>query len=119
KIAEEAPNCFWFSRTSSSCMYAKMNGPRLYSCSKCRRSIAFHDDIISKAFQGKKGRAYLFTDVSRVELGPKVDRPLLTGLHMVSDIKCSNCHELLGWKFTNKSKDTHSSTCFLKGFLKT
>ncbi|KAH7444015.1 hypothetical protein KP509_02G060500 [Ceratopteris richardii] len=76
-----------------------MEGPRIYSCSKCRSSIAFHDDIISKAFHGKKGRAYLFADVSGVDIGPKVDRPLLTGLHTVADIKCSNCHELLGWKY--------------------
>ncbi|MCO5554785.1 hypothetical protein L7F22_008320 [Adiantum nelumboides] len=55
---------------------------------------------------GKQGRAYLFTDVSGVEMGPKVDRPLLTGLHMVSDIKCSNCHELLGWKYVKAYQES-------------
>lgn len=30
---------------------AELLGPRLYSCCNCRNHVAFHDDIISKAFQ--------------------------------------------------------------------
>mmetsp|Transcript_8924 Transcript_8924/g.54902 ORF Transcript_8924/g.54902 Transcript_8924/m.54902 type:complete len:116 (+) Transcript_8924:342-689(+) len=40
-----------------------LNGPRIYSCSNCRSHNADHDEIISKAFQGRHGRAYLFNNV--------------------------------------------------------
>lgn len=34
-----------------------------------------------------------------VAVGPKEDRHLITGLHTVADIYCSDCQELLGWKY--------------------
>ena len=55
--------------------------------------------IVSKAFQGRHGRAYLFNNVVNVTLGPKEDRLLITGLHTVADIYCSCCQQVLGWKY--------------------
>ncbi|KAL8138877.1 hypothetical protein V2J09_004878 [Rumex salicifolius] len=78
---------------------AESFGPRLYSCSNCRNNVALHDDIISKAFQGKNGRAFLFSHAMNVDVGPKEDRTLLTGLHTVADICCGECQEVLGWKY--------------------
>ena len=74
-------------------------GPRLYCCSNCRNHVALHDDVISKAFQGKSGRAFLFSHAMNVTVGPKEDRELMTGLHTVADVYCSDCHEVLGWKY--------------------
>ncbi|XP_055808466.1 protein yippee-like At4g27745 [Solanum dulcamara] len=74
-------------------------GPRIYSCCKCRNHIAVHDDIVSKNFQARTGRAYLFTHAMNVVLGLKEDRQLMTGLHVVADVKCSDCGEVLGWKY--------------------
>ena len=34
-----------------------------------------------------------------VLVGPKEDRLLITGLHTVADIYCSECQEVLGWKY--------------------
>lgn len=31
--------------------------------------------------------------------GPKEDRQLITGLHTVADVHCSDCGEVLGWKY--------------------
>eukprot|EP00243_Klebsormidium_subtile_P003342 TRINITY_DN16708_c0_g1_i1.p1 TRINITY_DN16708_c0_g1~~TRINITY_DN16708_c0_g1_i1.p1 ORF type:complete len:112 (-),score=2.05 TRINITY_DN16708_c0_g1_i1:569-904(-) len=76
-----------------------LNGPRIYSCSNCRCHSADHDEIISKQFQGRYGRAYLFNSVVNVTLGPKEDRHLTTGLHTVADIYCSCCQQILGWKY--------------------
>lgn len=76
-----------------------LNGTKIYSCSSCRCHSADHDDIISKAFQGRHGRAYLFNNAVNVTLGPKEDRLLMTGLHTVADIYCSNCQTVLGWKY--------------------
>lgn len=76
-----------------------LSGPRVYCCANCKSHAADHDDIISKAFQGRTGRAYLISNVVNVSLGPKEDRMLITGLHTVADIFCSVCNSNLGWKY--------------------
>ncbi|KAH0902515.1 hypothetical protein HID58_042018, partial [Brassica napus] len=78
---------------------AQSVGPRLYSCCNCRNHVGLHDDIISKAFQGRTGRAFLFSHAMNIVVGPKEDRNLLTGLHTVADISCADCNEPLGWKY--------------------
>ncbi|PSS11932.1 Protein yippee-like [Actinidia chinensis var. chinensis] len=78
---------------------AELIGPRLYSCYRCRNHVSLHDDIISKDFQGRNGRAFLFTHAMNVVAGPKEDRQLTTGLHTVADIYCGDCREVLGWKY--------------------
>ena len=40
-----------------------LSGEKLYSCSECKSHVADHQNLISKAFQGRHGRAYLFSDV--------------------------------------------------------
>ncbi|KAI3693468.1 hypothetical protein L6452_33303 [Arctium lappa] len=73
--------------------------PRLYACYNCRNHVALHDDIVSKAFQARRGRAFLFSHVINVVSGIKQDRHLMTGLHSVADVYCSDCEEVLGWKY--------------------
>jgi hypothetical protein len=77
----------------------KLNGSRVYSCSACKCHISDHEDIISKSFQGRHGRAFLFSNVVNVSTGQKEERLLLTGLHTVADIYCTNCNTVLGWKY--------------------
>ena len=62
-------------------------------------AVATHEQLVSKAFQGRHGRAFLFTTATNVSLGPKEERVLMTGLHSVSDIYCSACEARLGWKY--------------------
>lgn len=76
-----------------------LNGPRIFCCAACRTHAADYDDVVSKAFQGRHGRAYLFSNVVNVYLGPKEDRMLITGLHTVADIHCTCCNTVLGWKY--------------------
>lgn len=76
-----------------------LNGNRIFGCSKCRTHLSTTESIISKAFQGQHGRAYLFDTVVNVEEGPSEDRPMTTGLHTVKDISCSRCRSVLGWKY--------------------
>ncbi|CAM9565265.1 unnamed protein product [Discosporangium mesarthrocarpum] len=44
-------------------------------------------------------RAYLFDNVVNVTTGPSVKRGLRTGMHTVSDIYCTDCQTLLGWRY--------------------
>ncbi|CAG8469042.1 11666_t:CDS:10 [Ambispora gerdemannii] len=76
-----------------------LEGSRVFGCSKCRTHLSTTESIISKAFQGQHGRAYLFDNVVNVEEGPSEDRHMTTGLHTVKDISCSRCRAVLGWKY--------------------
>lgn len=76
-----------------------LDGPRIYTCGECRTHLTSHDEIISKSFHGRHGRAYLFDMCVNVTIGPAEDRRLITGLHSVSDIFCKRCNSLLGWTY--------------------
>ena len=45
------------------------------------------------------GRAFLFDHCVNVDIGPAEERPLMTGLHSVSDIFCKRCKGLVGWTY--------------------
>ncbi|CAN6466072.1 unnamed protein product [Victoria cruziana] len=87
-------------------MMVESDGPRLYSCCNCRNNVSLHDDIISKAFQGRHGRAFLFAHAMNIVLGPKENRQLMTGLHTVADVHCCECREVLGWKYVRAYEET-------------
>jgi hypothetical protein len=38
-------------------------GPKVFKCKHCRVDSASPDDIVSKEFRGRHGRAYLFDSV--------------------------------------------------------
>lgn len=77
-----------------------LDGPQVYACYQCRTHFTSHDDIISKSFHGRHGRAYLFDHCVNVTIGPAEDRILMTGLHSVNDIFCVRCKKLIGWTYT-------------------
>ncbi|KAI9259593.1 Yippee/Mis18 [Phascolomyces articulosus] len=72
---------------------------RIYSCTTCHSHLLSHQSIVSKAFQGRYGPAYLVSHVVNVTLGTKEERMLLTGMHTVADISCSVCGTRIGWKY--------------------
>mmetsp|Transcript_28352 Transcript_28352/g.52295 ORF Transcript_28352/g.52295 Transcript_28352/m.52295 type:complete len:314 (-) Transcript_28352:200-1141(-) len=76
-----------------------LDGPQVYTCGNCRTHLTSHDDIISKSFHGRHGRAYLFDQCVNFTTGPSEDRNLITGLHSVSDIFCKRCQTLVGWTY--------------------
>ena len=78
----------------------------VHCCAACRAHLAAHESIISKAFQGRHGRAYLFADVVNVNSGPTENRLLLTGLHVVADIYCNACDTRLGWKYVEAFEES-------------
>ncbi|KAG1662309.1 hypothetical protein FOA52_011467 [Chlamydomonas sp. UWO 241] len=73
--------------------------PRVLCCSNCHAHLTNHDDVYSKNFQGRHGRAYLCSNVVNVSVGAKEQRLLITGLHTVADITCNHCATVLGWKY--------------------
>lgn len=39
--------------------------------------------------------------------GPGQDRPLISGVHMVADVYCSDCKMALGWKYQKTYRQEH------------
>mmetsp|Transcript_39915 Transcript_39915/g.96304 ORF Transcript_39915/g.96304 Transcript_39915/m.96304 type:complete len:244 (-) Transcript_39915:126-857(-) len=76
-----------------------LDGPQVYACAKCRTHLTSHDEIISKSFHGRHGRAFLFDHCVNVDIGPAEERPLMTGLHSVCDIFCKRCKGMVGWTY--------------------
>uniref|UniRef100_A0A7S0SU86 Protein yippee-like n=1 Tax=Mantoniella antarctica TaxID=81844 RepID=A0A7S0SU86_9CHLO len=72
---------------------------RVYSCKACKAHLAKVDELVSKSFHCRHGKAYLFNDVVNVKSGPKEDRLMTTGLHTVADIYCNKCLQVVGWKY--------------------
>lgn len=77
-----------------------LDGPQIYTCAQCRTHLTSHDEIISKSFHGRHGRAYLFDHCVNVRIGSAEDRLLITGLHSVNDIFCKRCKNMVGWTYS-------------------
>ncbi|PWA73399.1 protein yippee [Artemisia annua] len=80
--------------------------PRLYACYNCHNHVALHDDIVSKTFQAHHGRAFLFSHVMNVVAGIVHEQQMLTGLHRVAEVSCSDCGEVLGWTYEKAYEET-------------
>ncbi|KAI8394262.1 uncharacterized protein BYT42DRAFT_553897 [Radiomyces spectabilis] len=85
--------------------YFKQDG-RIYTCSICHSQLLRHDDIVSRAFQGRHGPAYLVDHVINIYIGAKEERMLMTGMHTVADIYCSICEMKLGWKYLHAFEES-------------
>ncbi|KAM0943745.1 putative Yippee family protein [Dioscorea sansibarensis] len=84
---------------------AQLDG-KLYSCCVCGTHLALADDLISKDFYGRHGKAFLFSNVSNVSFGVPEERMLLTGLYTVVGIFCCSCGQNLGWKYVSAREKT-------------
>ncbi|RVW14489.1 Protein yippee-like [Vitis vinifera] len=58
-------------------------------------------DYISNCLhiKGKSGRAFLFHHAMNIVVGEKEEKQLITGLFTIANISCSNCGEVMGWKY--------------------
>ncbi|KAK3055527.1 protein yippee-like moh1 [Extremus antarcticus] len=50
-------------------------------------------------FRGQHGKAYLFHSVVNIQQGEAGERNMTTGRHVVRDIACRQCLEVVGWKY--------------------
>lgn len=76
-----------------------LNSNKIYGCTNCKAHLANHEDIISRNFRGQHGKAYLFNMVVNIETGEPNERSMTTGRHVVRDIMCKQCKEIVGWKY--------------------
>lgn len=76
----------------------KLDG-EIYSCRFCRSHLTNAEELVSKEFRCRQGKAYLFDTVVNVFAGPIEERMMTSGMHTVCDIYCSCCHQIVGWKY--------------------
>ncbi|XP_048622623.1 protein yippee-like At3g11230 [Brassica napus] len=62
-----------------------------------KTDIAICDDVVSKIFQSRHGKAYLFR--ANVYAEKKENRMMMTGLHTVADIYFVKCGSYVGWRY--------------------
>lgn len=72
---------------------------RIYSCKSCHSHLAHSDELLSKDFHSRNGKAYLFNTVVNVTIGPLEERMMTSGLHTIADIFCNCCGRIVGWKY--------------------
>ncbi|KAF8528067.1 yippee-like protein [Hysterangium stoloniferum] len=76
-----------------------LSSVRIFGCLHCRTHLATIESMMSRAFNGQHGRAYLFDRVVNIYTLEAQERPMTTGLHVVRDICCVKCQTVLGWKY--------------------
>ncbi|KKA28154.1 hypothetical protein TD95_004282 [Thielaviopsis punctulata] len=72
---------------------------RIYQCKKCNTHLSSQEKILSKQFRGAHGTAYLFDVVINIKCGKPDERSMTTGRHIVRDIMCRHCGEVVGWTY--------------------
>ncbi|KAJ5804274.1 uncharacterized protein N7518_000577 [Penicillium psychrosexuale] len=93
-------------------------------CAGCASHLCWTSQIISKGFTGRHGRAYLVSaepvatavsvsasssptaSLPNTVLQRPVPRQLVTGAHTVSDITCTFCDSVLGWKYVAAEEES-------------
>eukprot|EP01080_Neovahlkampfia_damariscottae_P002069 gene2069-1941_t len=76
-----------------------LEGKHIYACHSCNSHFSFEEEIISKHFHGRHGKAYLFNTAVNLTTGIAEERTLLTGVHVVADLYCNKCTAYVGWKY--------------------
>ncbi|KZV19869.1 protein yippee-like [Dorcoceras hygrometricum] len=72
---------------------------RTYKCKFCKTHLALADDLVSRAFHCRRGKAYLFNNAVNITFGRHEERMMLSGTHTVADIFCCYCGQIVGWKY--------------------
>ncbi|KDE08696.1 hypothetical protein MVLG_01153 [Microbotryum lychnidis-dioicae p1A1 Lamole] len=80
-------------------LHALPSNIAVYRCATCSAELTVQDELVSRAFSGSTGPAYLVRTTINTYLGPKATKQLLTGKHVVSPLYCRGCQSELGWTY--------------------
>ncbi|RLN57786.1 hypothetical protein BBJ28_00004903 [Nothophytophthora sp. Chile5] len=91
----------------------EIGGMHAYRCVDCGNVVADRDDIVSKTFFGRTGKAFLMNNMYNVRVGPARNRYLMTGMHTIADVVCDQCDFVLGWKYAMESSQKYKEGKFI------
>lgn len=75
-------------------------------CRKCRTHITAEAYLVSRDFQSASGRAYLYDRVINVKVGDEQRKQMTTGQHIVRDVLCLDCNNVLGWRYEKAMEES-------------
>jgi len=75
-----------------------LNRPK-FTCASCGCDLALQDELVSRAFSGRAGPAFLLRSAVNVKIARSEQKMLLTGMHTISNISCKGCDTPLGWVY--------------------
>ncbi|KPI84795.1 putative Zinc-binding protein (Yippee) [Leptomonas seymouri] len=70
-----------------------------FGCGFCGAHLCAADDVVSDNFRGRHGKAFLVSRCENSYYGHQEEKQLMTGLHRVRDVFCSNCDQYVGWGY--------------------
>mmetsp|Transcript_22170 Transcript_22170/g.37885 ORF Transcript_22170/g.37885 Transcript_22170/m.37885 type:complete len:163 (+) Transcript_22170:163-651(+) len=94
-----------------------LNDEKVYACGNCRTHLAAGEQLASKHFHAKSGRAYLFHNTCNTTGGPHEQRMMTTGKHIVCDLYCQECSTCVGWQYVfafEESQKYKTGMCVLE-----
>ncbi|EPY29564.1 zinc-binding protein (Yippee) [Strigomonas culicis] len=94
---------------------AAPEGAHGYGCALCGAHLCLSQDIISRHFHGKHGRAILVDRCANYYYGPQEQKELMTGTHIVRDVFCNCCDKNVGWcyDFAHSEKERYKVQRFV------
>ena len=82
---------------------------KCFLCRTCEAVVAtVADNVLSKDFVGRSGKAYLFAKCRNLYQGEAYSALLLTGEHVVAKVFCACCRSELGWKYVDAASASQS-----------
>ncbi|CAC9516120.1 zinc-binding protein (Yippee) [Leishmania donovani] len=78
---------------------APSGGEGGFGCAFCGAHLCIAEDIVSDNFRGRHGKAFLVSRCENTYYGHQEEKQLMTGLHRVRDVFCSNCDQYVGWGY--------------------
>ncbi|KAG5498850.1 hypothetical protein JKF63_03139 [Porcisia hertigi] len=78
---------------------APAGGKGGFGCAFCGAHFCVAEDVVSDNFRGRHGKALLVSRCENSYFGHQEEKQLMTGLHRVRDVFCSNCDKYVGWGY--------------------
>ena len=83
-----------------------LESDKVYGCARCGTHLTDEDELISTAFMGSHGKAYLFIKIVNYIEGKLERKSMTTGVHEVKNIYCLYCQALVGWKYEKAEEES-------------
>ena len=100
----------------------ELNCDNIYACDKCGCHLSSMRDLVSKAFSGRSGTAFLFGKVVNVTYGNVENKQLRTGMHATAPAFCKGCDKEVGWYYEHAYEENEKyktkKTILEKKFIK-
>lgn len=86
---------------------------KVITCKNCLNHLCLSTLVISSDFSGASGKAFLVDSVLNYEFyGIPVKLEMLTGIYLISKVRCIQCKTGLGWYY---NRSFTSTECYKEG----